>query len=386
MREQHVLLLTDAVDSTAITEALGDAAASALWAAHDRIVRRSVRDRCGREIDKSDGFLLLFDSVDAAVACADDLHRSFAQLEPPLRCRAGIHRGTVVLRRTAVDEQALGAKALEIDGIAKATAARIMALASGGQTLLSSNARAAIQGGHPALTSIGHWRMKGLAEPIELFEVARPDVAPHPPDDSPKAYRVLRDGEGWTPVAHLRHGLPGERDTFVGRGAALADLATCFDAGARVVTILGMGGIGKTRLALRYARGWLGDYAGGAWFCDLSTARSLDGLAHAVAQGLDMPLGKADPLPQIGNAIAGRGACLVVLDNFEQVARHAEATLGTWLVRAPAARFLVTSRERLGIAGETLRPLAPLELDEAVRLFEARAASAAAPMQGEESA
>ena len=139
---------------------------------------------------------------------------------------------------------------------------------------------------------------------------------------------------------------------------------------------MGLGGTGKTRLVTRFGWRSLGEFPGGVWFCDLSEARSLDGIAHAVAQGLDMPLGKDDAVTQIGRAIAGRGKCLVILDNFEQVARHAEETLGRWLNRASAARFLVTTREVLGLPGEEVISLAPLAPSDAVALFTRRAEAA----------
>lgn len=150
-------------------------------------------------------------------------------------------------------------------------------------------------------------------------------------------------------------------------------LAAQFDSGARLVSLLGIGGIGKTRVALRYARSWLGDSPGGAWFCDLSTACGLDGLVQATALGLGLTPGPTDPLERIGQAIAGCGNCLLIFDNFEQVARHAEASLGHWLAAAPQARLLDTSREVLGIAGEQAFALAPMGLREAVQLFDARA-------------
>jgi predicted ATPase len=153
-------------------------------------------------------------------------------------------------------------------------------------------------------------------------------------------------------------------------------LCTEFDDGARLVSLLGIGGCGKTRIATRFGRTWLGDFPGGAWFCDLAAARTLEGVISAVAQGLDVPLGGDDPVAQLGRALAGRGPCLVILDNFEQVARHAEATLGRWLERAADARFLVTTREVLGIAGEEVMALAPLQPADAETLFLRRAAAA----------
>ena len=120
----------------------------------------------------------------------------------------------------------------------------------------------------------------------------------------------------------------------------------------------------------------MGDFPGGVWFCDLAPARSLEGLCSAVAQGLQVPLGQEDPVVQIGQAIAGRGRCLVILDNFEHLARLAEATLGRWLDRAGAAVFLATTREVLGIPGEATLALAPLPARDAQALFTRRAAAA----------
>ena len=178
------------------------------------------------------------------------------------------------------------------------------------------------------------------------------------------------------PVREIRHSLPAERDTFVGRAEALDGLSQRIQSGARLVSVLGLGGTGKTRLATRYGRNWLGEFPGGVWFCDLAPARSLDGVVSAVAQGLDVPLGRDDPVVQLGHAIAGRGRCLVILDNFEQVARHARSTLGRWLDRAEQACFVVTTREVLGLPGEDVLALPPLPSADGVALFVQRAEAA----------
>ena len=167
--------------------------------------------------------------------------------------------------------------------------------------------------------------------------------------------------------------MPAERDAFVGRREPLTELVRRLDAGARLVSIIGLGGAGKTRLVTRFGWEALGRFPGGVWFCDLSEARSLDGILFAVSQGLDVPLGKEDPIAQLGHAVAGRGKCLLILDNFEQVARHAEETLGRWLNRASEARFLVTTREVLGLPGEEVLALKPLVPSDAAALFVLRA-------------
>ena len=378
MAENLALLLTDVVDSTQLNEQLGDDVMGALWAAHDQAARELMRAWRGKEVGRSDGFLLLFALVSDAVGFAMAYQRALTSLAVPLKARVGVHWGPVALRQNSSRDTAQGATPFEIDGVALPAAARVMSAATGGQTLLSGVALHAL-GPTPLRTlSHGQWRLKGLTEVIELFEIGDEHAPFTPPPDSAKAYRVVLADGTWKPARELPNNLPAERDIFIGRLEALQALADHLDLGARLVTLLGMGGIGKTRLAQRYARTWLGDYSGGAWFCDLSAARSLDGIVHAVAKGLDVPLGKADPVQQLGAAIAGRGPCLVILDNFEQVARHAEETLGAWLEKAPEAKFIATSREVLGIVGEQAMVLAPLKSDEAVQMFRQRVGAAGA--------
>jgi len=374
--EVRALLLTDVVDSAQLSERLGEAEVAALWAAHDRLARDLLPARRGREIDKTDGMLLLFEAAADAVTYAMAYQRAVAGLDPPLKARAGVHVGPVILRENSRSDVARGAKPLEVEGAAKAVAARVMSIANGGQTLLSADARNALGEIALRVESHGHWRMKGIAEPIELFEVGEADAAFVPPPDAAKGYRVVREGDMWLPARNIKHSLPAERDSFVGRRETLVELARRLDAGARLVSVLGIGGSGKTRLVTRFGWSWLGDFPGGVWFCDLSQARSLDGIVHAVAEALAVPLGKEEPVRQLGNAIAARGRCLIILDNFEQVSRYAEETLGRWLSRATQARFVVTTREVLGLAGEETLALAPLPAADAAALFVQRAESA----------
>ena len=379
MSTLRALLLTDVVDSTKLTEALGDAAMGELWVAHDRAARDLLPAWRGREIDKTDGMLLLFDSAADAVGYALAYHRAIGTISAPglpFTARAGIHVGPVTLRANTADDIARGAKPVEVDGLALPVAARVMSIALGRQTLLSTDARLALGAASQRVQSHGHWRLQGVADPVELFEIGDADAPFAAPPDAGKAYRVVRQGELWQPVRHIKHSLPAERDSFVGRQEPLLALARKLEDGARLVSVLGMGGTGKTRLVTRFAWSWLGEFPGGVWFCDLSQARSVDGIFFAVAQGLDVPLGKTDPGVQLAHAINGRGKCLVILDNFEQVARHAEETLGRWLDRASDAKFIVTTREVLGIAGEQTLALAPLPGPDAVALFMRRADSA----------
>ena len=369
------LVFTDVVDSTLLVERLGDERAAQVWAAHDRCARDLMAVHLGREIDRTDGFFLLFDSTADAARYAMAYHAALAGLG--LQARVGLHVGAVTRRENPAHDVARGAKRIEVEGLAKPLAARIMGLARGGQTLLSPSARTALGptlAESATLESHGHYRLKGIEDPVELFELGLHASAFAPPADTDKAYRVVRIADLWRPVREVRHNLPAERDAFIGRAAELRALAQRLDAGVRLITVLGPGGTGKTRFVRRYGHAWLGDWPGGVCFCDLSDARSLDGVLSAVAVALEVPLGKGDPAVQLGHAIAGRGRCLVILDNFEQVLAHAPATLGHWLDRAGEAAFVVTSRERLHLGGEALFPVEPLPLGkEAIELFEARA-------------
>jgi predicted ATPase/class 3 adenylate cyclase/Flp pilus assembly protein TadD len=375
MNHVRALLLTDVVDSTRLSLRVGDTQMVQLWAVHDRAARDLLPVWRGREIDKTDGMLLLFDVAADAVGYALAYQQALNRLAPQLRARAGLHVGPVTLRRNSAADIAQGAKPIEVEGVAKATAARVMAVAQGGQLLLSADARRQLGEGAWQCHSHGHWRLKGLDDPIELFEVTGPGSPVTPPPDGEKGYRIVQRGGQWLPRREIANTLPAERDGFVGRREALADLARRFRADARLVSVLGIGGTGKTRLAVRFGWDWLGDFPGGVWFCDLTTARTLAGVADCVAQGLDIPLGREDPVLQIGRAIAGRGSCLVIVDNFEQVARMGAQTLGRWLDMATEARFVVTTREVLGLPGEQVLPLLPLPPAEGTTLLLQRAAA-----------
>ncbi|MFT3706732.1 MAG: protein kinase [Archangium sp.] len=182
--------------------------------------------------------------------------------------------------------------------------------------------------------------------------------------------------------------------SFVGRVAELADLHQLFRQGARLITLMGPGGTGKTRLSLQFGSQLVthfqasdkGKRRGGVWFCDLTEAKDRDGVCAVVARALGVPLQPGDAVKQLGHAIAARGETLLVLDNFEQVVSVATDTVGAWFKAAPEARFVVSSRELLRVEDETVFEVPPLrtpkpnEQDqrgaEAVQLFIERARTA----------
>jgi len=201
----HAVLLCDLADSTALIERLGDAAAAELIRSHDRIARDCVHRHGGREIDKTDGFLMLFERPVQAVAFALDYQHALRglaqQTGQPLRSRVGIHVGEVLLWNNAAADIADGAKPVEVEGLAKAIAARMMSLARPGQILLSETAFGLAQRARHELGSSGErlrwlnhgrYRLKGMDVPLPVFEVGEAGAAPlEPPPSAAKAKRLL---------------------------------------------------------------------------------------------------------------------------------------------------------------------------------------------------
>ncbi|MFP5399811.1 MAG: ATP-binding protein, partial [Gammaproteobacteria bacterium] len=384
MSEVRALLLTDVVDSTALGQSLGDDAMAALWAAHDRLARELLPPHRGREIDKTDGMLLMFERADDAVAYARAYHAALATLEPPLRARAGLHVGPVVLRENPADDVARGAKPIEVDGIAKPTAARVMALACGSQTLLTRDALHALHAAGAAPRAHGHWRVKGVADPIELFEL---DGGPGTtPPDGDKAYRVARVGDRWLPVREVPNNLPQPASSFVGRGGEL-DAIKALLREARLVSLVGMGGLGKTRLALQCATELLAEFPDGAWFLDLVPLREPARVVEEAARLLRVQEEAGRLLLHTLCAQLRERRLLLVVDNCEHLVDAAAALVDALVRAAPDLCVLATSRTVLRLPGERVVPVLPLPLpgvgddakalaqSSAVRLFVERARS-----------
>lgn len=165
---------------------------------------------------------------------------------------------------------------------------------------------------------------------------------------------------------------PADRTSFVGRAEELAALADRVRRD-RLVTVLGPPGAGKTRLAARFAASWRG---AGVIVVPLADARRLADILRAAAAALDVPLAgetSASDLTRLGSALAERGRCLVILDNVEPVASETAHALETWLDQAPRTRFVCTSRQRLGLTGESCLLLAGMAPEQARALFLERA-------------
>lgn len=201
----RTLVLTDLVSSTKLVETLGDELSREVGERHDRLARDLLVEFDGQEIDKTDGFLMLFerplDAVEFSLRYHQELDRLSREMDVDLRARVGIHLGEVFLRENPAEHVARGAKPLEVEGLAKPTAARVMSLAQGRQTLLTGAAfdlakRGAVGkeiagGDEVEWVSHGHYRFKGVAQPLEVFEAGIPGLAPlSPPPATEKACPV----------------------------------------------------------------------------------------------------------------------------------------------------------------------------------------------------
>ncbi|WHZ20272.1 MAG: Adenylate cyclase [Rhodanobacteraceae bacterium] len=202
----RTLVVCDIADSTALVERMGDQNAANVIRKHDRLARALIERHKGREIDKTDGFLLLFDRPIQAAAFALDYQRGLKHMSAAegvvVRARVGVHMGDVVIWENAPEDVARGAKPIEVEGLVKPVAARLAQLARP-QQILMSDAAAGIA--HRAEGELGaqaaqrvHWkdhgkyRFKGLPEPIEVVEVGEDEVAPlHAPKSVRTAKRIL---------------------------------------------------------------------------------------------------------------------------------------------------------------------------------------------------
>ncbi len=293
--------------------------------------------------------------ADAGAALAFVLR---AQVEAgALGLRAGIATGDAIVERDSATGRA------DYFGPTVNRAARLMAAAHPGQTLLSETARAAAPAG-AVLRDLGEHRLRGIERP-ERLHLALPEP--------------WRNRE-FPPLLTLRTSptnLPPQTNSFVGREPELARLAALLaDPAARIVTLTGGAGVGKTRLAVRAAASLVDRIPGGAWFADLAEEHGSEGIARAVAEALGVTAAGASPIAAAGAAIEGRGRVLIVLDTFDLHLPDAAATVGAWSARCPAASFLLTSRTPTTLPGEREFRLDSLPAPAAARLFVDRAREA----------
>jgi predicted ATPase len=176
--------------------------------------------------------------------------------------------------------------------------------------------------------------------------------------------------------AARRTNVVDDGEVLLGRAADLAAIAELFDRGARLVSVVAAGGMGKTRLSRRFVLDET-DAFSGAWFCDLTEAKTAADIAASVATAMGAAIPKStnedEIVDRLGRNIAQRGRTLFVIDNCEHIVDVVASVLRAWLATAADARFLTTTRIALALPGEHRWPLEPLSTAASVELFIQRA-------------
>ncbi len=331
-------LFTDIEGSTRRWEAY-PVEMSALLVGHDEVLRDAIETRGGWLFKHTgDGVCAAFSSARAAVEAAIAAQRLLA-----LPVRMGIATGEAEQRGD------------DYFGPALNRAARVMAAGHGGQILVAASTGGLIDGLN--LMDLGERRLRDLSEPLSIFQVRAEglDVA-FPP------LKTMDVTAG---------NLPAEVTSFVGRHKEVAAVGDALR-DHRLVTLVGVGGVGKTRLALRTAADLVGDLRDGAWLVELAPILDGSALVEAVA-GVFAVAPKADRSWQEGimESIRAR-KLLLVLDNCEHVLDEATVLVKALVAQCPDVTILATSREALGVTGEWAWPVPSLDLgpdSTAVALF-----------------
>jgi predicted ATPase/class 3 adenylate cyclase len=323
------LVFTDIEGSTRLLGELGEDVYTQALAEHRRVVREAFARHNGYEVDyEGDAFFYAFPVAGEAVAAVKEALAGLDQ--GPIRVRVGIHTGTP------------GLDPPKYVGLDVHLAARIMSAGHGGQVLLSQATRGHVQ--DAAVTDLGEHRLKDFAGPVSLFQL----------------------GNGrFPPLKTISNtNLPRPASSFVGRAREVAEAASLIREGARLVTLTGPGGSGKTRLAIEAASELVPDFKAGVFWVALATIHDPALVVQTIAQ----TVGAREEL----RAHIGTRELLLLLDNLEQVI-DAAPELAAIVESCPNIVLLVTSRELLRVRGEVEYEVLPLAEPDAVALFSARA-------------
>jgi predicted ATPase len=322
-------LFTDVEGSTKLLHELGAQGYAAALAEHRRILRQAFALHGGVEVDtQGDAFFVAFPSargaIDAAARASEELAAG------PIRVRMGIHTGTAHLAEEGYV------------GIDVHRAARIGACGHGGQVVVSAATARLLEAN--GLEELGEHRLKDFDEPVALFQLGN---------------------ERFPPLKSISNtNLPRPASSFVGRQAEVKDITGLLSDGARLLTLTGPGGSGKTRLAIEAAAELVPEFKAGVFWVALATLRDPALVLETIAQTLGAKDGLADHI--------GERELLLLLDNVEQVVAAAPQ-LASLVEACPNLKLLVTSRERLQVRGEVAYQVLPLAEPDAVELFCARA-------------
>lgn len=326
---------------------------------HDEIVH-SIIGRNGGHVFKTvgDEFCTAFQDAPNALAAALAIQQELAAEDftdvSGLRVRIALHRGRA-------DERGGDYYGPPVNRVA-----RLLATGHGGQVLVSGAVAESAVAALPAqarLIDLGWHRLKDLEEPEHIFQLAAPGL-----DEAFAPLRSLDTGA---------HNLPRQTTTFVGREADVIELRHLLRE-APLVSVVGAGGVGKTRLALQVAAEVLHEFRDGVWFVDLAPISDPDLVASTILSSLGVGQSGTRSAREVLLQHLATRDLLIVLDNCEHLIHAVADVAAAVLAQAHEARLLATTREALNITGETVYRLQTLGISEAAQLFIDRARSAAA--------
>lgn len=348
-----VFLFSDIEGSTARWESNAEAMSAALHR-HDEAIAESMRAYRGRVFKAlGDAFCVVFESAADAIAAAVDAQRRLRYQDwSPV---GGLHVRMAVHAGDAMERQG------DYFGPAVNRVARLLAAAHGGQIVVSGSAAA--QFGHAAgtdisLRALGTFRLKDLEAPEQIYQAVAGDL--------PVDFKPLNTLDA------IPNNLPIQSSAFVGRSDDIAEIRTLLRQ-ARLLTVAGPGGVGKTRIALQCAADRMDRMTGGVWFVNLAPLTDPSLVAGTMLSAMGASgTREPDALRALVDYVQNR-TMLIVLDNCEHVLGEAARCVAAIHERSPHVTIVATSREALHVDGEQIYRLAPLAGADAVALFIARA-------------
>ncbi len=343
--ETPTLLFTDIEGSTALYERVGEIFRTAL-AQHDSLIQAAIDRHGGRKVrDTGDGIIAAFPdpsaAVDAAIAAQEALaHATWPEATGPLLVRMGLHRGPAEFSEG------------DYRGLTMHHAARVMSAAHGRQILCSAAVVALLDESDVSIKDHGLYRLRGLPEPMRLYEIHWSGARPSLPLNAPPAFTQR------LPVAGTR---------YFGRETEIAELMETLRPEAhrtsgRLVTLLGPGGNGKTRLSLEVAARLLPAYSHAVWFVPLAELREPALVLEKICEALGLAAEPDTPPLELCARHLSTQPSLLVIDNFEQLLPGGAEPVGALVSAVPSLACLVTSRARLELGCEREFPLVPLRL------------------------
>jgi len=351
-------LFTDIESSTKLWEKHPEEMKSVL-AKHDSLLKEAVESKNGQIIKTTgDGVHAVFSTaVDAVNAAMDGQQHlasipSYSTTEVEIKVRMGLHTGEAELRDG------------DYYGGTLNRAARIMSIGHGGQILLSDVTAQLVREHLPESTSLldlGLHHLKGLRQPERIYQLNATDHQQvFPPLNS-------------IPIA--TNNLPAQLTTFIGRENELSQAQSKL-ANAKLLTLIGPGGTGKTRLSIQIGSEQISNFKDGVWMVELAPISDAVNIITAIASVFDLREVQNIPLTTILLDYLRAKELLLILDNCEHIVEASAQIADQLLHISPGLKIIASSREALGIDGETIYRVPSLNDDESTRLFVERATKA----------